>query len=119
MLQFHTILFARDRNAALPVTFEEAQSRLMRLPRMDTEPDGYFLIAGGEREGQRWVVNGQLFESGDRLHRVELRGECPEATLDGLLRCFGWPDIELAFELVHEGLTLDQASFRERAKRTL
>lgn len=83
---------------------------------MDTEPDGYFLIAGGESEGQRWVVNGQLFELGERLHRVELNGACPKETFDALLRCFGWPETELVFELVREGVTLDEASFHERAQ---
>jgi hypothetical protein len=111
MFQFHVLLFAKS--GAFSVTFDEAQQRLMQLPRMDTEPDGYFLVAGGEREGQRWVVNGQLFESGDRLHRVELHGRCPEATFDELLQCFGWPDVEIAFEMVREGLTLDESEFRE------
>ena len=115
MLHFHINLFSRESPL---VTFDEAQARLMQLPRMDTEPDGYFLIAGGESAGQRWVVNGQLFESADRLHRVELHGVCPEAVFDDLLRCYGWPDAEIAFELIREGVTLDEASFRERARQS-
>ena len=114
MLHFHINLFSRESPL---VTFDEAQARLMQLPRMDTEPDGYFLIAGGESEGQRWVVNGQLFESADRLHRVELHGNCPKPVFDELLRCFGWPNAEIAFELVREGVTLDEASFRTWAAR--
>lgn len=113
MLHFHVNLLARS--GAFPVTFEEAQSRLMQLSRMDTEPDGYFLVAGGEQEGQRWVVNGQLFEHSDRLHRVELHGSCPEETLDNLLRCFGWPNFEIGFEIVRDGVTLDELGFRERS----
>lgn len=115
MLHFHVILFANAAKMTFSSTFEQAQSRLMRLPRMDTEPDGYFLVAG-ENEGQRWVVNGQLFESGELLHRVELHGNCPEATFDDLLRCFGWPEVEIAFEMAREGLTLDEATFRRRAR---
>jgi hypothetical protein len=109
------ILFANGANATFPLTFEEAQSRLIQLPRMDTEPDGYFLVAG-ESDRDRWVVNGQLFESGERLHRVELHGNCPEATFDDLLRCFGWPDVQLSFEVVREGRTLDEAGFRDWAE---
>ena len=113
MFHFHVNLLARP--YGFPVTFDQAQSRLMQLLRMDTEPDGYFLLAGGESEGRRWVVNGQLFESTDCLYRVELHGSCPEETFDKLLRCFGWPDVEFAFEVVREGVTLDEASFRERS----
>lgn len=115
MFHFHTLLFSKS--GFFPVAFDEAQSRLMQLPRMDTEPDGYFLIAGGEAEGERWVVNGQLFESGDRLHRVELHGSCPESMFDDLLHCFGWPEVEIAFEMVREGLMLDDSRFRECARQ--
>jgi hypothetical protein len=117
MFHFHVNLFTHSLNATFPLSFEETQSRLTQLPRMDTEPDGNFLVAGGESDGLRWVINGQLFESGDRLHRIELHGTCPEVVFDDLLRCFGWPDVELSFELVREGLTLDEASFRERAQQ--
>ena len=113
MLRFHAHLFARP---AFFVTFEEAQARLTQIPRMDTEPDGFFLIAGVS-EGQRWVLNGQLFEFGERLHRVELRGACPPRIFDDLLGCFGWPEVEVVFELAREGATLDEASFRNWAAR--
>jgi hypothetical protein len=117
MFHFHVNLLARSTpHTTFPRSFEETQSRLQQLPRMDTEPDGFFLVAG-ECDSQRWVVNGQLFESGDRLHRVELHGNCPEATFDDLLRCFGWPEVELSFELVRKGLTLDEASFRHHARQ--
>jgi hypothetical protein len=93
-----------------PVTFEQAADALGRLPRLDAEPDGYFLVSGDSR-GQRWH-DGHLFDFGGRLHRVELHGACPPESLDSLLTCFGWPQMPLAFELVREGVALDEAAFR-------
>jgi hypothetical protein len=101
-------------DAFLPVTFEQAVGELCTLPRMDAEPDGFFVVAG-EHEGRRWQIDGHLFDFGDRLHRVELHGECPVEALDALLACFGWPKTTLAFELVMEGVALDEAAFRESA----
>jgi hypothetical protein len=139
MLRFHTSLFARPdgimpgpevalrdqymktlRGAdcgpplfktLLPVTFEAAQEQLLTIPRMDVEPDGYFLVAS-EEGGQRWQIDGQLHELGDRLQRVEMHGTCPENVLDLLLSAFGWPRVELVFELVQEGVTISEKDFR-------
>jgi hypothetical protein len=98
----------------LPVTFEQTVESLQKLPRLDAEPDGYFVIAG-DHDGQRWQVDGHLFDFSDRLHRVELHGACPVETFDALLSCFGWPEATLAFSLVMEGVTLDEPSFRRWA----
>jgi hypothetical protein len=96
------------------VTFEQAAEALGRLPRLDAEPDGFFLL-NGEHEGRRWQIDGHLFDFADRLHRVELHGACPAETFDALLRCFGWPQTPVAFELVHEGVALDETAFRQWA----
>ena len=96
----------------LSVTFEDAQARLLKIPRMDVEPDGYFLVAGGEAEGNRWQIDGHLHELGATLHRAEMHGSCPTTVLDALLGCFGWPDRPLAFELVLEGVTVGEVDFR-------
>ncbi len=98
------------------VTFEAAQARLLTIPRMDVEPDGYFLAAGGESEGNRWQVDGHLYELGGGLHRVELSGSCPTDVFDQLLHSIGWPESKLVFELVREGVTLVEADFRAWAR---
>jgi hypothetical protein len=103
-------------NAFLPVSFEQALGALKRLRRLDAEPDGCFVIAGDE-DGARWQVDGHLFDFNDRLHRVELRGQCPPASFDALLQCFGWPNQPLAFELVQDGVAIDEAAFRNWAAR--
>ncbi len=98
--------------ATLPVGFEEMQAALLKLERSDCEPDGFFLITGHE-DGVFWRLNGHMHEYDGRMHRVELHGECPATTLDSVLRTLGWPDAELAFELVKEGVTLREGEFRQ------
>jgi hypothetical protein len=97
-------------DAFLPVTFEQAIRALAALPRLDAEPDGFFVVAGDAGDG-RWQLDGHLFDFGDRLHRVELHGSCPATMLDMVLACFGWPNATLAFELVQEGVTLEEPEF--------
>jgi hypothetical protein len=98
------------------VTFEQAVQALAKLPRLDVEPDGFFVVAG-QHGDQRWQLDGHLFDFGDRLHRVELRGSCSPDSFEALLTCFGWPSTMLAFELVREGVALDETAFRQWASR--
>ena len=100
----------------LPLSFEQALDALATLPRLDAEPDGFFVLAGGQG-ATHWAVSGQLFDYGGRLHRVELNGRCPADSFNALLACFGWPATPLAFELVEEGVALDEAAFRAFAGR--
>ena len=112
--EFRTLVAAGGFLATLPRTFEQAQQRLSALPRCDIEPDGFFLVTGHEA-GEFWRLNGHLNEYQDHLHRVELNGECPEHAMDSVLRAIGWPEAPLAFELVREGVALDEAEFRRYA----
>ncbi len=95
----------------LPITFEGCQAALLKLPRLDAEPDGYFVLAG-EAEGLRWQVDGHLFESDNAMHRVEVHGVCPTETFDAVLSALGWPASPLLFQLVQEGVVLREAEFR-------
>ena len=107
MYRFHVNLFGSPFNC----TWEEAADALQNLPRMLFEPDGSWIWSGGI-EPARWQVDGHLFDFEDRLHRVELRGECPLDAFDQLIACFGWPQTDLTFELVLEGTQLDEVEFR-------
>lgn len=98
-------------DATLPATFEQMQAALLKLPRSDCEPDGFFLVTGGQGR-DFWRLNGHMFEFNRSMHRVELNGECPEETLDGVLHAMGWQGVELVFELVQEGVTLTEQAFR-------
>lgn len=117
-----TVLRGRDGqpllcDAFLPVCFEEATQALQALPRLDVEPDGFFIVAG-ETGPRHWHVSGHLFDYDDRLHRVELNGRCPRESFDALLSCFGWPATPLAFGLVEEGVLLDEPDFRAWAAQS-
>ncbi|MCO6043000.1 hypothetical protein NG895_03690 [Aeoliella sp. ICT_H6.2] len=142
MLHFHTNVFARPAELAsgpsvqlrgeefstfaapgggppvfdqpLPAKFEEIQQRLVQIPRMDIEPDGYFLVAGGEKEGRRWQIDGHLFEYDGQMYRVEMHGSCSLDMLADLLGCFGTRDV--VYQLVHEGVTLSAADFQRFAE---
>ena len=141
MLRFHANIFALPLHAAagdsitlrtielptlrpqtfdafFPLTFEQAYDALAQLPRIDVEPDGFFVISG-DLDGKRWQLDGHLYDFGMRLHRVELHGDCPPESLDAILACLGWPQTPLAFELVMEGVALTEFEFRTFAAASL
>ena len=109
-----TTLRSQTFDAFLPVTFEDAYDALAKLPRIDIEPDGFFVISG-EVNACRWQLDGHLFDFSNRLHRVELHGDCPPESLDAIFACIGWPQTPLAFELVKEGVAFDEPAFRQFA----
>lgn len=95
-------------------SFEQIQQSLLAIPRMDIEPDGYFLVTGGEQGGERWQIDGHLFEYEGQMHRIEIHGCCKEVTLDALLDALGGgPHV---FQLVREGVTLSDDDFRRYAQ---
>lgn len=107
---FHVNLFGQP----FACTWEDAAAALQQLPRMMFEPDGSWIWSDGVGE-DRWQVDGHLFDFEDRLHRVELHGRCPPEAFDQLLGCFDWPSVQLTFDLVREGVQVDEAGFRCRA----
>ena len=110
MYHFHVNLFAQP---TFDCTWEQAAASLEAQPRMMFEPDGSWILSGGVG-ADRWQIDGHLFDFGNRLHRVELHGQCPAAAFDQLLSCFGWPETELVFEQVLEGVRLNESAFRLR-----
>ena len=101
-------------DAFLPVSFEDAAAALANLPRIDVEPDGFFIFSGNAEEGS-WQVSGHLFDFGDRLHRMELHGACPAADLQSLLECIlGNHATDVVFELVEAGVVAGAKEFFSR-----
>lgn len=110
LYEFHVNLFGQP----FTRTWEEVAAAMEQFPRMMFELDGSWILSDGVGK-DRWQIDGHLFDFNDCLHRVELHGQCPPAAFDKLLACFGWPEIDLIFEQVIEGLRLDEAEFRRVA----
>jgi len=99
----------------LTVTFEQAEQSLSALSRLFFEPDGSFVWVGATN-GERWQVDGELYDGGVTLAYAELRGDCSAEAFDQLLTAFGWPDRKLMFQLVREAVFLNETAFRQYAE---
>jgi hypothetical protein len=103
------------------MTFEEAAAALESLTRMFVEPDGSFVWVSANAIAadtiQDWQIDGNLFDRNGRLLMVDLKGTCAEADFDRLLSVFGWPTTPIMFQLSREAVFLDEANFREYARR--
>jgi len=95
-------------------SFESAAERLSQLDRMYCEPDGSFVWVSAQNE-LSWQVDGNLYDRDDRLIFVDLKGSCPAEEFDHLLRCLGWPETPVVFQLVREAVWFDEAEFRRWA----
>jgi hypothetical protein len=63
-----------------------------------------------------WQVDGNLFDRGDSLFYVELKGGCPAENFEQLLHCVRDNTTELAYEWVERGLLMNEANFRRTAE---
>lgn len=98
-------------------TFEEAADALTKLERMYCEPDGSFVWVSAQADAP-WQVDGNLYDRNERLLFVDAKGTCPAAEFDRLLRCFGWPETPVMFQLVREAALLDENEFRQCCEQT-
>ncbi len=97
--------------AAFDLSFEEAMQALAQLPRMFIEPDGSFVWVSAANE-PAWQVDGVLYDRDERLLLVELKGNCPAAALDQILAAVGWPATPVMFQLMRQGVFVDEPTFR-------
>ena len=123
MYRFFVRIFAAGDSptaaAPLPVTFEEALERLAQLPQMFIEPDGAFVWRPLPEVAERWQVDGNLFDRGESLFYVELKGSCPVKQFDEILACLTQEPIAFAFEWVERGLLMNESTFRQMAANPL
>lgn len=96
------------------LSFEQAYEKLQQIERLFVEPDGSFFW-GSARNEPAWQIEGAMFDRQGRLLCVDLRGTCPEPALDRLLAALGWPETRLMFQLLREGVFLDETDFRRYA----
>ena len=73
------------------VSFEHVTDSLAELSQMFIEPDGSFVWTSPAAVDEPWQLDGVLYDRGDRLQYVELKGSCPADSLDQLLAALGWP----------------------------
>jgi hypothetical protein len=100
----------------LTATFDEVVAALAELPRLDVEPDGFFTWTSATGPDD-WKLEGQLVDAGRALMYVELKGTVPADVLDQVLTTLGWPKSRLLFELVREGVYVEEPGFRQWAGR--
>lgn len=110
-----TLAVSHDQLAMpMAVGFDEAIERLGRMERLYAEPDGSFVWTSA-REGGWWQVDGNLFDRQGRVLLADLKGSCPPAEFDRILRAFGWPEQALMMQLVRSAVFLDESTFRRHA----
>jgi hypothetical protein len=98
----------------LAVTFEDVVAALTELPRLDVEPDGFFTWTSAAGPDD-WKLEGQLVDAGRALMYVELKATVPSEMLDQVITTLGWPESRLLFELVREGVFVEEPVFRQWA----
>jgi hypothetical protein len=106
-----------DAQVALPslaATFDQVRDALVNQPGMYFEPDGS-LVWVGQEGGERWQLDGQLIDEGERLRCVELKGRCTDDAWSLLVRTLGAESRPLLIQLLPEGVFLDEPQFRRWA----
>lgn len=98
-------------NTPLPVSFEEAESRLARLPRLFMEPDGSFVWVSGDGESPAWQLDGMMYDRDGHVLYVELKGRCAAKSFRNLLASIGNPETFFVVQLVRHALVMDAAEF--------
>jgi hypothetical protein len=104
--------------ATFPISYETAAAALEELPRLDIEPDGWFVWPSPPAH-PRWQLEGTLHDRHDRLLYVQIKGSCPTESFDQFLAAFGWPQTPLLFQLVKEAVFLSEEEFRRVADAAL
>lgn len=104
-------LVASDlQSSRFDISFEQAITDLELLPRMFVELDGSF-VWSGEFEAQRWQIDGMIYDRGEHVLRVELKGNAPRQAWEQLLSIFGWPNQPLLAHCVDQQQYVDLADF--------
>lgn len=93
------------------LSFDTVLERLEQLPRLYIEPDGSFIWIGPQGPDQ-WKFDGQLHDSTGGLMTMELKVSGTAPDLDALLGCLEWPERSYVFQLVHEGVYLEDEQVR-------
>ncbi|MFO1062338.1 MAG: hypothetical protein U0892_00510 [Pirellulales bacterium] len=96
----------------LPVSFERLIEQLQVLPRMFVELDGSFVWTGTIVETcDTWQLDGMIYDDGDRVLYIELKGCCTAEEWRQLLTATtAEPDL-MTVELVESGRIVSGHAF--------
>lgn len=85
------------------VSMEQLGQLLAAQPRCYFEWDGSFVWTG-EEDGSAWTLSGMIYDCGNQISRVELRGTAPERPVQQIVRWLQLPPRELACQHMDSGM---------------
>ena len=110
-----TVHFDTSSPATWESAFEDAAARLTRLPRMFFELDGSFVCSGENPAGDRWQLEGQLYDRDGHIVFLELKGNCPEHVFDEVLSAAGPGPRGVVIQLTQQAVFVSCEQFRQIA----
>jgi hypothetical protein len=82
----------------MAITFEVLAVRLQKFDRLHFEMDGSFVWSGLTPEP--WQLDGMVYDLGNQIQRIELRGRCPQTEWLMLLNAVSYPkQLLIAYDL--------------------
>ena len=90
MTPFHLYLYGPNQGP-IETSFEEAESRLTRLPKLYFEPDGSFVWT---RQAGREQIYGMLYDASGQVRYCDLQGKCTQRTWRELCRAIAGGAVE-------------------------
>ena len=95
---FQIHLLAQPSGSLINLTFESLADQLQTFERMYFEMDGSFVWTGFEPKP--WQLDGMVYDLGNQIQRIELKGQCPQARWNKLLAALNYPEQSLvAYDL--------------------
>lgn len=95
---FQIHLLAAPHILLMNVTFEAFADQLQSFDRLHFEMDGSFVWTGSTP--LPWQLDGMVYDLGQQIQRIELKGQCPKAEWQKLLSALNHPQQSLvAYDL--------------------
>jgi hypothetical protein len=88
----------------MAITFEVLAERLQKFDRLHFEMDGSFVWTGSTPEP--WQLDGMVYDLGNQIQRIELKGTCPRTEWLLLLNAVDHPQqLIIAYDLKNARFT--------------
>jgi hypothetical protein len=86
---FQIHLLGQASGSLINVSFEALAEQLQSFERMYFEMDGSFVWTGATPKP--WQLDGMVYDLGNQIQRIELKGQCPRAQWQMLLKALNHP----------------------------